>query len=173
MEQIDAFVNRIPGWLDETGAMAEPDLDVLRELLECRASFLGLTDTWNWPAGSLVDTVMEVAPFVLRFDAAWRAAAVVTLPVLRDLVVFEGDPESAAVLRREVKTLHPVLTGKLGTKMEDAFSWSTTARLHHLAAGTGDGDGWLAWYHELSWEESDRLAGPLRRQELTLGGDPY
>jgi len=61
VDQIDAFINRLPDWLDETGAMAEPDLGVLRELLMCRATVLGHTDPWRWPEGSLVDTVMEVA----------------------------------------------------------------------------------------------------------------
>ncbi|GAA1694636.1 hypothetical protein GCM10009745_45320 [Kribbella yunnanensis] len=172
MDQIDAFVNRIPDWLDETGALAEPDLDVLRELLECRAAVLGHTDPLSWPEGSLVETVMGIAPFVLRFDASWRAAAAVTLPVLRDVVVFEGDRESAEVLRREVKSLHPVLTGGAGERMQDAFGWSTVRRLHHLTTGT-DVDAWLARYKELSWEEADRLAGPLRRGEVSLGGDPY
>ncbi|MFK4089111.1 hypothetical protein ACI2LF_33675 [Kribbella sp. NPDC020789] len=173
MDQIDAFINRLPDWLDETGAMAEPDLGVLRELLMCRATVLGHTDPWRWPEGSLVDTVMEVAPFVLPFDAAWRAAAVATLPVLRDLIVFEGDPESAAVLRREVKSLHPVLAGELGTKMEQAFTWSMSRRLQHLTASADDVDGWLARYRELSWEEADRIAGPLRREALDLSADPY
>jgi hypothetical protein len=38
VDRIDDFVRRIPAWMDETGAMAEPDLGLLRDLLECRAA---------------------------------------------------------------------------------------------------------------------------------------
>ncbi|GAA3134072.1 hypothetical protein JOF29_002269 [Kribbella aluminosa] len=173
MDQIEDFVNRVPAWLDQTGAMAEPDLGLLRDLLECRASVLGIGDPWSWPKESLADTVLEVAPYVLPVDAAWRAAAAATLPVLRDLVVFEGDESSAESLRRDVTPVLAVLTGGLGEKLVDPFAWSVILRMQHRRAGATDRKAWLAEFDALNWEERDRLVGPLRREAVALGGDPF
>ncbi|MFF1821308.1 hypothetical protein ACFVWG_28650 [Kribbella sp. NPDC058245] len=173
MDQIDAFVNRIPGWLDETGAMAEPDLGLLRDLLVCRAEVLGHTDPWSWPKESLANTVLEVAPYVLQIDEAWRAAAVTTLPVLRDFVVFEGDRDSAASLRRDVEAVLAVLTGALGRHLDDSYGWSLMVRLNQQRKDVADRKAWQAEFDALPWVEQDRLVGPLRRQPVSLGGDPF
>jgi hypothetical protein len=137
------------------------------------ASVLGLDDPWSWPKESLANAVLEVAPFVLPVDASWRAAAAATLPVLRDIVVFEGDRASAESLRRDVEPVLTVLTVVQGEKFDDPFAWSLTLRLQHLRAGEADRKALLANLDSLSWEEKDRLVGPLRRNAVSLGGDPY
>jgi len=173
MDQIDAFVNRIPGWLDETGAMAEPDLGLLRDLLTCRAAVLGHKDPWIWPDESLANTVLEVAPYVLTIDEDWRAAAAVTLPVLREVIVFDGDRESAASLRDDVRSVLKILDGPLAPHLDVPYRWSTIMRMTHRRKGAADDKAWQATFDAAPWDEKDRLVGPLRRNAVSTAGDPY
>ncbi|MET7283010.1 hypothetical protein ABZS29_32575 [Kribbella sp. NPDC005582] len=173
MDQIDAFVNRIPGWLDETGAMAEPDLGLLRDLLTCRAAVLGHTDPWIWPDESLANTVLEVAPYVVTIDEDWRAAAAVTLPVLREIIVFEGDRESAASVRDDVGSVLKILDGPLAPHLDVPYRWSTLMRMTHRRKAVADAKAWQATFDAAPWDEKDRLVGPLRRHAVSTGGDPY
>jgi len=54
VDQIEDFVRRIPAWMDETGAGGDPDLGLIRKLLEARAEVLEPldlpVDEWKIPA---------------------------------------------------------------------------------------------------------------------------
>ncbi|MFI5733853.1 hypothetical protein ACIA49_27300 [Kribbella sp. NPDC051587] len=175
MDQIDAFVNRFAVWMDESGAIAEPDPDLIRELLECRAAVLGMSDPWAWPPKALWRTVAEVAPFSFPIDDETRAALIRTLPLLREFIVMEGAAESTAGLRKETTALLTMLEGGSGRLMASPPEWSLQRRTMRLwrdksfqpPGDEADGS-WSQRFAAMPWERRDELVGPLRRPPFEL-----
>jgi hypothetical protein len=175
MDQIDAFVNRIPVWMDETGAEADPDLGVVRDLLESRAAVLELPDPWVWPKRSLWRTVAEAVPFTRPIDAGWRAALDRTIPTLRDFIGMEGSPESKQALWNEADEVRTLLAGKAAESMDKPMPWSIQRRLAALRYKFGFeppvGEPGLSWgrrFDLLPWERQNELVGPIWRPGFKL-----
>lgn len=184
MDAIEDFVRRIPDWMDETGAGGEPDLDLIRDLLEARAEVLEPldlpVDRWKipacfvWPNQYLWRTVLEVAPFKLHCDAEVREALIRTVPILGGFIRMRCTLETDSTIGTEVEDVVRILRSPAAEELGTPWAWALKLRTRapkvkavELPEGE-PGMGWNARFGQLPWERRDELIGPMPRSRVVL-----
>ncbi|MEU4195880.1 hypothetical protein AB0E69_28535 [Kribbella sp. NPDC026611] len=192
MDPIDEFVRLFVQWMDRSGAEGNPDLALIRDLLEARRpvqDVFGLRDDMGqgvpgvmvWPNTSLYRTVIEVAPFSFPVDAPVREALVRTVPLLAAFIRMSLTTEREDTLRKEAEDVVDVLTtSNAGNVMERPATWALRLRKYWLRTEAkfdpppgADGEGWSARFGRLPWERRNELVGPILRPALELPAKPY
>jgi hypothetical protein len=173
--------------MDETGAEGEPDLELIRELIEARRPVQdvfkvrddmgqGVPGVMVWPNTSLYRTVIEVAPFSFPVDAPVLDALVRTVPLLGAFIRMRLTTDHPTTLREETAEVLDILTrDNSGNVMERPATWALRLRRLWLRReakfepppGT-DGEDWSSRLGRLPWERRNELLGPIMRPWMNL-----
>jgi hypothetical protein len=184
VDAIEDFVRRIPGWMDETGAGGDPDLDLIRDLLEARAAVLEPldlpVDEWKipacfvWPNQYLWRTVLEVAPFKLHLDAEVREALIRTVPLLGGFIRMRCTVETDSTIDTEAEDVVRILRSPAAGELETPWAWALKLRTRDpkvKAVELPEGEPGMTWnarFGQLPWERRDELIGPMPRSLVDL-----
>ncbi|MGW6277393.1 hypothetical protein [Kribbella sp. NPDC055071] len=184
MEPIEEFVRLFVDWMDRTGAEGDPDLELIRALLEARRPVQdvfhlrddmgqGVPGVMVWPNTSLYRTAIEVGPFSFPYDAQVREALIRTVPLLGAFIRMSLTKEDPTTLRKETADAVDMLTDN--TVIERPASWARALRRYWLRIDAkfepppgAEGERWSARFDRMPWERRNELMGPIVRPEIEL-----